>query len=69
METPPHFQIGDRVRLIYPLAGVAPDTTGTVVRRFIGGSLCDVQFDGHIGTRVVDRRKLALVPREPAPRP
>ncbi len=46
METPPHFQIGDRVRLIYPLAGVAPDTTGTVVRRFIGGSLCDIQFEG-----------------------
>ena len=67
MKTPPHFLVGDRVRLIYPLAGVTTGTTGTVVLRFIGSSLCDVQFDGHIGTRVVDGRKLALVPPARAP--
>jgi hypothetical protein len=58
MKPPPHFQIGDRVALIYSMAGIAIGTTGTVVKRFIGGSLCDVQFDGHIGTRVVDGESL-----------
>ena len=66
MNRPAPFQVGDRVTLIYSMVGVATGTTGTVVRRFTGGSLCDVQFDGHIGTRVVDGRKLALVPRAPA---
>ena len=63
---PPQFRVGDRVQLIGPLAGVRPGTLGTVVGRFLGGPLCDVQFDGQPGARVVDGRKLALAPHGPS---
>jgi hypothetical protein len=64
----PHFRIGDRVLLIYPLDNLAAGSIGTVVSRFIGGSVCIVQFDRQIDARVVDGEALALVPPEPSRR-
>ena len=72
MESPPsrvpHFRIGDRVQLMYPLPDVAMNAIGTVASQFLDTPLYNVQFDGQSVLRVVDGRKLALVPRAPARR-
>jgi hypothetical protein len=59
------FRIGDRVRLIAPYAGVPAETIGTVVGQLAGGPLCGVQFNGVIGVRLVEGRKLAPAPPKP----
>jgi hypothetical protein len=65
--SPPTFHIGDRVQLISRLDSLAVGSIGTVRIRFLGSSLYDVQFDNPSGLRrLVDRRKLALVPHEPS---
>lgn len=56
----PCFRIGDRVQLGTPIAGIAAGAIGTVVNRFSGVPLYDVQFDGQTVLRVVEERKLVL---------
>jgi hypothetical protein len=67
--SPTHsFRIGERVRLVAPYAGVPAETIGTVVGQFAGGPLCGVQFNGIIGVRLVEGRKLASAPLQPVRR-
>jgi hypothetical protein len=63
----PLFRVGDRVQLIFPQAGIVVGTTGTIVTRFLGSTLYDVQFDGYPTLQVVEGWKLAPVPLESSP--
>ena len=65
MSTAPLFQIGDRVRLVRPLFGIAPNTLGTIIHQLPGNRFCEVQFDGVFGPRMVEESKLALALSEP----
>jgi hypothetical protein len=60
----PCFRIGDRVRLLTPVAGVAAGSLGTVMYRFLGALLYDVRFDGEVILRVIEERKLTPAPPE-----
>jgi hypothetical protein len=60
----PQLNIGDPIRLIRPIAGVAAGTRGIFLRRFTFDSLYDVWFDGSAAPRLVHKRDVAAAPPE-----
>jgi len=53
------FRPGDRVRTIYPVAGLAPGTRGTIAYTFLLAPLYRVCFDGDAIPRMVAHHNLA----------
>jgi hypothetical protein len=60
----PQLKQGDYVELIHPIAGLAPGTRGTILRRFTFDPLYDIFFDGYPWPRLVSPRFLAPASRE-----
>jgi hypothetical protein len=61
---PARLQIGDRVRLIQAISGVAAETRGIILRSFPRASLYEVRFDGHPTAHTVSLGALAPAPQE-----
>jgi len=60
----PQLNMGDAIRLIRPIAGVAAGTRGIFLRRFTFDPLYDVWFDGSAAPRLVHKRDVAPAPPE-----
>jgi hypothetical protein len=65
METPPRFQIGNRVRTIRYFAGIAAGSMGTVVRTFASSNFYSVLFDGVLEPQILRFRDLELMSLAP----